>query len=564
MSNIFLTFNFIKIIIFFILILYIILCKINVIKKDILKIVFDWFDDIESYGLRRLIFSFIATCICLIIIIILNIITNIFNKKNIIDYNYTNSYENNYHTTDYRNLNYIGGTNVYDSKNDLIRWIDLYLDIDTKEVLRGSNNSNYITAGLPVIGTDTMIVPNIRQTKRGFQDYILQWTSSILYDNSNKLIINNYGNSKAVENYNKAIDILCDINWNNKKEYKDNEKYQISTISDVKSNAINDYLLESNGKLNGIEYIYNILRNCFGFISDDFYSLSSNKILFNEIELNEVQIGDIGIKEKNDKIYQIGMCIGYDERNNPIFTLCDSVKNGVPEYLSNRNRLKDKEILGYNILHIEPKDFFDRYIWQKKIFDNYYGTNLPFNTKDVINSNIYNSHDVIHRIKDKDIEKYNNQIFGNVSFKNNDYYIDMSNKIYQERIRRINQREKNAKNLCDEYIIDIKKYENMEIDDFILIYDTNTFEYKNYINKYEDDSIDYYKNKYRKLSKEEKQHRDYEINKELLLDRLNNDLKDIKNLSLDEIYKYYEKKRIIIRPDGKKIIEDFYNSIHLK
>ncbi|MDO5564301.1 MAG: hypothetical protein Q4F88_03635 [Eubacteriales bacterium] len=44
-----------------------------------------------------------------------------------------------------------------------------------------------------------------------------------------------------------------------------------------------------------------------------------------EVDIKDCSIGDIGIYKKDDGINCMGMCIGYDKKKNPIFTICSSL-----------------------------------------------------------------------------------------------------------------------------------------------------------------------------------------------------------------------------------------------
>lgn len=218
------------------------------------------------------------------------------------------------------------------------------------------------------------------------------------------------------------------------------------------------------------EWILSILKNCFGFISDDFYDLfDNNKLNFNECEIKDVEIGDIGVFGNDKDGYRIGICIGYDKKMNPVFSVCSS--NSInPNFVEINggfitSNYKGIEYGGYNALHIENLN------GTNNAFAKYFKTFLPFTDDNI-------------KVKDliiTDIKQYNEQaLFLNDDIKS--VYTDIfSNKVHNERYRRISEREDKSK-INNSIINNIPK----EDDDISLIYFINekdSYEYKSFLNK---------------------------------------------------------------------------------
>lgn len=530
-------------------------------KDNILNKYFDSFLDVFHWQYKGYILI-VTLLVSFIVLIIYSVFFDIQYNSSIVN---NNEYDNNHIYRNSRELEYIGGQEVYDSSvGNIKRWYPMYIDINTKEILRGGNAENYINTGYCKVGIDKTYILEERDTKKSFIKYILDYTGGILFDDNSLDLPNDYyGVNYASEDYNKPIDIVVDYNWNTNKEYRSNDKYLISTISNVENKSINSTLLESDGKLTENEYIYNILRNCFGYISDDFYDLSNNKINFSEINITEVRIGDIGCFYDSNHQACFGMCVGYDKSKNPIFTICTSsnkIKNKALEKYSNSIKKQsgiDKEIeIGFNVLFVEKINRV-RFFGSKNVFEKYYHTNLPFRDGNIISDN-KNYNYIID-----DIDIYNEQVYYKKLFKQGKWKgIDLSDMLYQERIKRIANREKIAQELVNKYEIDLSKYENIDIQELNSIYDLNTYEY---IKKNTDDN----KNKYAKLSnKEYKQNQkieEDESRKKIFIDSLKKYESEMKSKSVNDIMKLYEERnKIILSETGKQIIIDYYNEIHNK
>ena len=250
----------------------------------------------------------------------------------------------------FRNVEYIGGTRVDINRPFMIsnredkfvgkRWMPFYVDKNTNEILRGKESEDYITAGECFVGLDHLNVPKERMTKEGFKQYVLDWTGSVLYshkinykDNylkqyntiSKKYASGVYECNRTIYPYDLSIDLLAESMWCTEKNRNKEEIISIDSIDAINNiGALDDGAYENYGYLSENEWILNILRNCFGFISDDFYSLlDDNQINFTEIDIRDVRIGDIGIFN-NEGDCNSGLCIGFDESKNPIFTICSS------------------------------------------------------------------------------------------------------------------------------------------------------------------------------------------------------------------------------------------------
>ena len=184
----------------------------------------------------------------------------------------------------------------------------------------------------------------------------------------------NYGMEYNNYIYNMPIDYIVDANWNNNIEYTKKDVINISTISEIKCYTYN-YL---SGKLSNKEYILNILRNCFGFIGDNFYDLVNNKNNFFQIlddkRIKEssyiptkIRLGDIGIHLSDGKEY-IGICVGYTNKQKPVFSICIDL-DYISKYSSRKINIKNikdiksiKNIKGFNLLYVdEGKRFFNYY-----------------------------------------------------------------------------------------------------------------------------------------------------------------------------------------------------------
>lgn len=549
-----------NLILLIILILFYILYKYANKNKKIYKFLED-FSRLSHFWIYN------KTICTIFIFIVFMIVVLVFDNLFILKYRESNvksiQYNNDHQYKNYHQIEYIGGQKVCDSSvGNIKRWYPIYIDINTKEILRGGNTENYINAGYCKVGIDKTYILEERDTKKNFIKYILDYTGGILFDDNSLDLPNDYyGVNYANEDYNKPIDIVVDYNWNINKEYTSNDKYLIGTISNVENYSINSTLLESDGKLTENEYIYNILRNCFGYISDDFYDLSNNKINFSEINITEVRIGDIGCFYDRNHQACFGMCIGYDKSKNPIFTICTSsnkINNKALEKYSNSIKKQsgiDKEIeIGFNVLFVEKINRL-RFFGTKNVFEKYYHTNLPFRDDNTISDN-KNFNYII-----ENIDIYNDQVYYKKLLKQGKWKgIDLSDMIYQERIKRIANREKIAQELVDKYKIDLLKYDNIDIQELNSIYDLNTYEY---IKKYIDNDI----NKYAKLSskeyKQKQKKEEDETRKRIFIDSLERYKLEMKSKSVEDIMKQYEERnKIILSETGKQIIIDYYNEIH--
>ncbi|MDO5564303.1 MAG: hypothetical protein Q4F88_03645 [Eubacteriales bacterium] len=383
----------------------------------------------------------------------------------------------------YREVEYIGGIKInlnrpfgiskYEEKFVGERWYSFFRDKNTGEILRGLEIYNFINVGVPYIGLDKLEIPNERKTKKGFQNYVLNWTGCVLSRtnriNSPETHFDKYKNIyngiyECKDNlYDMPIDLVADNLWGNGKEYSN--CYDIYNLEDLKSK---NYKLPTI-ELSENEWILNILRNCFGYIGDNFYELNNNnRICFDEINITEVVIGDIGVYGDEKTGYNIGICVGYDVNFNPIFSI--SASENIYKILDEAKKYKDIEE-GYNLLHIEKLN-----AETNNVFNSYYRTYLPFD----IDNNTNKKNFII-----KDISLYNERI---------EYYIDkekyisgnedLNEKILSERINRIQNREKLAETIRQHNQIDLSEYQIKDISTMYMINETNTYQYQKYLGEY--------------------------------------------------------------------------------
>ena len=455
---------------------------------------------------KYILLSVIIVVIAVIIILILRINKNIKIDDNY-KYEFKNEYKNNEHylekasKNNYRNIEYVGGIDLYldrsvplslDEPNYIgERWYPFYRDKDTGEILRGNEKQNYITAGMPYIGLDHMDVPEERMTKIGFKDYVLNWTGSVLYRKLGFIDKNDFENGEFVDYksffgeyngigryecgkypgrfYDMPIDIVANYLWNyNYKDYLENK--DIEKIDNINDALKYDYKT-SDTRFSENQWVFNILRNCFGFVSDDFYAVQEeNKLNFNECDIENVEIGDIGVYDSNG--YAIGICIGFDNKHNPVFSVCTSkeINNKmleIDDYVIKNilNKKMKTDIYGYNILHIEDKKDIN-----KQAFIKYYKTFLPFTDTNEIGTSKNKSLII------KDIVQYNNQIKLLDDIDNNDLYI----KLINERKRRLVRRENLAKSVCDINKIDLSHYKTIDISTIFIINELRTYEFEKF------------------------------------------------------------------------------------
>ena len=366
-----------------------------------------------------------------------------------------------------RNITYLGG--VY--SNDDNNWHSIYYDNDTKEILNGGENDNYLYTDIPKSGKDLMIVPSKRQTEKGFQEYVLNWVGAIEYNDSIGHYSKNYGIEYKGYNYEYPIDYLADANWNYNTSYSKYNISKISTISQIGSNNYN-YLVKS---LNTKEYILNILRNCFGFVSDDFYDFVNNKNNFleifpnaysnSDIIPNEINIGDIGTYVDKKGLTKIGICVGFDNKFNPIFSICTN--DDIFEFKNIKKIYKDMN--GFNVLHIEYINTKNPFLKNRNVFKHFYKTSLPFVNNNNKNELIINN-----------IDNYNrNFLYGVKSIIDEDKLNDLMNRVLQERLNRIMLREFNAEQKRIKY--NITSLNELYSNNLYSYKDLNTVEYISYI-----------------------------------------------------------------------------------
>ena len=436
---------------------------------------------------KRIIFLIIIpSFIFLFIVLFLFFINKIDSNDNFIN-NYINKSEyigKNYH---FRYVEYIGGITVdMDRKFDISerelafsgkRWYPFYRDKNTGEILRGLESYDYINAGSCFIGLDHIDIPKERQTIKGFQQFVLNWTGSILYkykDRINrevgwyKVDDNGCYESDYSTKYDNYIDVLAEYMWCKNRKYNKEERLLVNSINEIKNVGAQEESIESGYTyMTENEWILCILRNCFGFISDDFYDLLKNKNAFKEITIENIKIGDIGIFNDNTEIIRSGICIGFDKNSNPVFSICCS--NKINKKYTELNKY-DKQIynqfnefyniVGFNGLHIENLSS------KENMFNKYYATNLPF--VDRKKGTPRNKEIIID-----DITRYNNQILYN----NNVLEDDLNKRLIDERERRIKEREFNAELIREKYNIDLEKYKNDDISKVYFIYEIGTYDY---------------------------------------------------------------------------------------
>ena len=462
------------------------------------------------------VFKILICCFCIILFFVIYIVIQnrfIRNKKiHLINtakrYENKEPYFNSNRKINFRNVEYIGGEKIYinrpigisDKEYTYVgeRWYPFYRDKDTGEILRGYEKYNFITAGIPYVGIDKMEVPEERKTIKGFQEYVLKWTGSVLCQHRNiikdstireNVVGKFYGNGiydvYRFGRFDRPIDLVADNLWGiDSNETTDG--YDIYDIEDVKNYKYSLGIIE----LSPNEWVMNILRNCFGFISDDFYDLyNKNVINFEETDIKNVSIGDIGIYGDEEIGYHIGICIGYDKRNNPIFSICttDKYLKIIKEYISN-----DDKINGFNILCIENVNNIDN-----NLFDRYYKTYLPFSDNSV------NTNDIVIN----DVSKYNKQV-------RNENKREMQKVLLDERIRRITERERNAKEIRDKENIDLGRYKNIDISTVYMINETYSYEYQHMFNNInENKNSEFHRKTYDEWKKQEiKRLNDYRNN----------------------------------------------------
>ena len=157
---------------------------------------------------------------------------------------------------------------------------------------------------------ETLEVPPERKRKKGFQRFVCDWIGGIGNTNRiNALKYNRYDYSLGAS----YIDYL-------------------SKKFDLKQN-------ESNG-CNGIDYLLIILRNSFGQCADSFLGVETIMENFTEISINQVQIGDVGIAYICDENVP-GICIGYDNEKNPIFTINSIVPKDSKTVCATKKMIKE-------------------------------------------------------------------------------------------------------------------------------------------------------------------------------------------------------------------------------
>ena len=450
----------------------------------------------------------------------------------------------------FRNVEYVGGEKIYinrpigisDKESTYVgdRWYSFYRDNDTGEILRGLEYYNYITAGMPYVGIDKMLIPEERKTIKGFQEYVLNWTGSVSCQFKNYIrnaeIRRNikgdfYGNGIydvfSYGYFDRPIDLVADYLWGNDSN-ETTDGYDIYNIEDVKNYKYGLQAIE----LSSNEWVMNILRNCFGYISDDFYDLYNKNIInFEETNIENIRIGDIGVYGDEEYGYHMGICVGVDKKNNPIFSVCtiDTYLEGVKEYI---NIKKSFEVSGFNILHIEDKN-------NKKLFKKYYKTYLPFKDDNVNNKSI-----II-----EDVSIFNEQI--KIENKNKMY-----NRLINERIRRINEREKKAEELREIEQINLEQYKDIDISTLYLINEINSYEYQHlFRNISEDRKNEFHRTTYEEW-KQEKREKLYDYHQDV--DKKTFEL--IYESSLSSMEEFVSENRNLFKNKSEKDIEKwFYN-----
>lgn len=490
-------------------------------------------------GYRR--YPFVTFIIAIIIVILFLIVLIIHsNDKKDIGYDKVKNYKLlndgvkyvNEHNPmpDYKECIYIGGEVLKSNKSGIVRWVPLYYDTNGNEILKSSNTLNYISAGMPLIGTDRVEVDEKYRTVLGFRELVLNWTGSILFDNNRKGVYDNlYGHSINQQEYNKPLDIIADKNWNNKKKLRNNEIYEISTVSSMSLYSIGGNISESVGYLTEKEYLLCLLRNAFGYISDSFYDLSNDKLEFPVFSLQNVEFGDIGIYIDEKKQFKPGICIGFDEKKNPVFSLCSNAANDseTKKIMSNinKNTKKDK-IDGYNYLHIEKisNNSFISLLDRNK-FSIYCKTNLPFVDKRT--DRTANNKSLL--LTSENIYKYNSQIM--YINDNNDI---SENFIINSRVKRILYREEIAKKNREKYNIDKNEFNKIDIDNINTTFNSAYTLPANFENK-----------------------RDNKLFIETY-DIFEKDYDDICNLSINEIIEYYLDKGAVYRDEWIEVLQIWY------
>lgn len=439
-------------------------------------------------------------------IICFRLISNMFVVKDL-RYNIaTNSYINSEKYVGkgyaFRNVEYVGGVVVdinrpysFSNKEEKFegkRWMPFYRDKNTNEVLRGFEREDFISAGGCYVGLDHLDIPKERMTKEGFCKYVLDWTGSVLYMQKNnykgqylekynriskKYADGVYECNESIYPYDVPIDLLAESMWCIETKRDKNHSLLFDNIDDIRNiGALDSGNYVNYGSLSENEWVLSILRNCFGYISDDFYDfIDKNKINFPAIEIDNVKVGDIGIFN-NDEDNKAGICIGFDNQRNPIFTICTSkqIINNLVEMNNYDRQLVDilkipNSIFGYNILHIENLN------GKNRVFSKYYSTNLPFTDNEINNSkNI--------KLIINDIKKYNEQILYKINIGNKIWEgDDLSKRLINERIRRISDRENKANKIRYDNNIDIEQYKDKDISNLYYIFENNTYEYGQYL-----------------------------------------------------------------------------------
>ena len=441
----------------------------------------------------------------------------------------------------YRDVEYVGGIKIninrpfgiskYELRYVGERWYPFYRDKNTGEILRGTENYNFVTVGTPYIGIDKMDVPNTRKTKNGFQEYVLKWTGSVLSRTNRFNSVDNglYKNIKTyngiyecnLHSYDMPIDLVADNLWGGEGEYQDG--YDIYNIDDVKTKQYKQAIIY----LSENEWVLNVLRNCFGFISDDFYELcNKNRINFDKIDISDVTIGDMGVYGNDKDGYNAGICIGYDNKFNPVFSI--SASANVFNIINETKKYAEISD-GFNLIHVEKINNS-----ANNIFNSFYKTNLPFESdkKEFKKDYIINDVDIYN----KQIEFYINK---NEYIKNNK---NLNNTLIDERINRIGLRETKANELRSKYDINLNNYQNTDISKIYMINETNTYEFNMLFST---DEI-------KKDINELKRKTDKIYQKEVI-ENLKNYGEDFSDEQIDEAYRncYEEIKELIINNKEK-------------
>ena len=419
------------------------------------------------------------------------------NKNGYVNYDVNNFTINNKDKQNYRRVEYIGGIDYYLNRPIFLsvneeqyvgnRWYPFYRDKDTGEILRGLEKFNFIDAGECFVGLDHLKVPEERATKKGFQDYILKWTGAILFSNYKRESNEDFLDGVYLSDeylFDRSIDLLVSDIWFDSKNISKEEAMKLNNVDDVlELGSVNVNMEDAIYGFNENDWILNILRNCFGFISDDFYDIAFKNInKFNEISYDDLSIGDIGVYYDEDNMICIGMCVGFNNKKQPIFTICSSPSKNkylkdINDIIGDDNYIKDESKLyqGYNFLHIENKNI--------PAFVKYYKTYLPFSDENEKLDNTRND------LKINDVYIFNRQIlYKNLNAIKNWNGNNLYKQFYEERRRRILDREKQADILNDN--IGIFAYNNTDITSMHFISELTSNKFCEYLSKFESIRID--------------------------------------------------------------------------